>query len=170
MILSKIYERINLDADTKFITLKFVKIFIAKTLILWLAVLIALDGRGTYIQFPIFYSWLALPAFMNLSHESLAWKIYAYSVPIAFFVVSTILALTLWLKPSALGKKILYNVLVVHFAGAALCIAVAEYHGAPLSTLLQVKLIGSALSLVISYFFWRMFFRILSYKLQNERC
>ena len=62
MLLNKIYQRIHLDADTKFITIAFIKIFIAKTLILWLAVLLAGEGRGTYVQFPIFYGWLFLPA------------------------------------------------------------------------------------------------------------
>lgn len=166
MLLNKIHKRITLDADTKFITIAFVKIFVAKTLILWFAVLIAGDGRGTYVQFPIFYSWLALPAFLEISHQSSLWRIYSYSVPIAFFVVSSALALTLWLKKSA-GKKILCNVLVIHFVGAIVCIAIAEYGGAPLSTSLTIKAAGALASLVASYFFWRMFFKIVDYKLQH---
>jgi hypothetical protein len=164
MLLNKIHKRITLDADTKFITIAFIKIFVAKTLILWIAVLLAGEGRGTYIQFPIFYSWLALPAFLELSHESTAWMVYSYSVPIAFFVVSSVLALTLWFK--AAGKKFLRNVLVVHFAGAIACIVIAEYYGAPLSTSLTIKAVGALTSLAVSYFFWRMFFKIVDYKLR----
>lgn len=167
MILTKIYKNIILGADTKFITIKFLKIFLAKTLILWLAILIAMEGRGTYVQFPIFYSWLALPAFLELPHESAAWNIYSYSVPIAFFAVSTILSLILWFRKE--GRKILRNVLIVHFVGVAVCIWVAEYYSAPLSTKIEVKLLGGAVALFVSYFFWRIFFRIVDYRVAHPR-
>ncbi|MSP33883.1 MAG: hypothetical protein EXR06_03145 [Rickettsiales bacterium] len=179
MFLKKIRKRIALGDDVKFITIAFIKIFVAKTLILWLSILLAADGRGTYVQFPIFYSWLALPAFLDLSHESIEWKIYSYSVPIAFFVVSSVLALILWFRPREKrrkgsskrqnsGRKILYGVLTTHFAGVIACIATAEYYGAPLSTSIVIKLGGAAIALVVSYFFWKLFFNIADYRRKKD--
>lgn len=175
MLLNKIRKRINLGDDVKFITIAFIKIFVAKTLILWLSILLAANGRGTYVQFPIFYSWLALPAFLDLSHQSTEWKIYSYSVPIAFFVVSSVLALILWFRPQEkrknknLGRKILYRVLATHFVGAIACIAIAEYRGAPLSTSLVIKFGGAIIALVASYYFWKLFFNIVDYRRKKTK-
>jgi peptidoglycan/LPS O-acetylase OafA/YrhL len=153
----------SIHPDTKFISLKFLKIFLVKTLILWLAVLLAFEGKGTYVQFPIFYSWLSLPAFMHLSHNSLLWEIYSYSIPIIFFAISTILALFMWFDKKA-GKRLLYNALMIHSFGAILTIIYVEHDGAPLSTSFALKLAGGAVSLAVSYYFWRIFFRIADYK------
>ncbi len=179
MFLNKIRKRIALGDDAKFITIAFIKIFVAKTLILWLSILLAAEGKGTYVQFPIFYSWLALPAFLDISHESVEWKIYSYSVPIAFFVVSSVLALILWFRPKEKrkeknskyknsGRKILYGVLTTHFAGVVACIAAAEYYGAPLSTSLTIKLGGAIIALVVSYFFWKLFFNIADHRRKKD--
>ncbi len=168
MILDAIYYRVHhIHPDTKFISIQFIKIFFAKTAILWLAVLLAFEGHGTYVQFPIFYSWLALPAFFHLSHESVWWELYSYALPLAFFAISTVLALVLWFRESS-RKIIIYNSIIVHFVGAAVCIFYVEQDGPPLSNSVAMKVFVGVVSLIVSYYFWRMFFKIAMHKKQKE--
>ena len=123
-------------------------------------------GHGTYIQFPIFYSWLLFPIVINyynwpINDAFLAKTLLLYfsSIPIILFALSLILAFAIYCKK--VKKKFLFFIIIFYTLGTVIDVLFSKQFSFFTPTdHLSVLLIGLILSGVILFFFWKIFFNL----------
>lgn len=149
-------KKSKLSSDQKFLAIAFVKFSLLQFLFAGISAVFMGDGYGTEISFLIFYSWfsvLALNYFQNY---------FALFAASAFFLVTLLILSATWHR--ILDKKRLIILNEFHFFGIAVGVVFCNIHH---SSFLQITLAAISVSLVASFFFWRIFFQVADYRLKH---
>jgi len=165
----------KLSIDKIFLFTTFIKLLLLQGIFLWGAVLIGNSNNGTYIQFPIFYSWLVLPIdylrYFAVSPDTTTpgLIIYFFSIPIIFFLLSTITLILIW--KHVINKILLIKIILFHLCGGLISIAVSKHEAwlfYPFANSIGIWFQGVTLALLGNFFFWRIFFQVLNYRSKNS--
>ncbi len=122
-------------------------------------------GHGTYVQLPIFYSWLFLPAVINWPREWISDSIqiaFLFFIPVAFFIFSMSIFVALWY--GKITKNHISNIVTFHFLIAFIIIVIFSFRNGIFFPSFKIQLIATAISLSLSALFWRIFFQVLNHK------
>jgi len=155
----------NLYLDKKFLFISWLKLTLIQLVFLFFGIALSGAGHGTFIPFPIFYGLLFLPTIFELPNEFVAEQyqiIFLFVVPIIFFLFSLFLSFYAWKK--LINKKILKFIITFHLVIALTIVIIFFTRNGIYSPSPVIHLIGISTSLVLSFFFWRVFFKIISHK------
>ena len=129
--------------------LLFLRIALAQIILFAITIFFAGGGHGTYVPFAIFYGWFSVPFFITLED-------YFFAAPVVFFFITLIIFATLWF--GVITKKLLWVIIVGHFAGAIIGIVV--YTMDPTDLSVWVEIIMDVIAIYVSYLFWRIFSQV----------
>jgi len=152
----------DLYLDKKFLFISWLKLTLVQLLFLFFGIALSGAGHGTFVPFPIFYSLLFLPTIFELPNEFVAEQyqiIFLFVVPIIFFLFSLFLSFYAWKK--LINKKTLKFIIVCHFTIALTIVVIFFTRNGIYSPSPAIHLVGTSISLVLSFFFWRIFFKII---------
>lgn len=155
----------GLFSDKKFFLGASLKLGIFQILFCLMGFVLAGAGHGTYVQFPIFYSWLFIPAIVDWPKEWINDNIqiaFLFFVPVAFFIFSLMVFIALWFD--RISKNGLKMVVTFHFLIAFLIIVKFSIRYGFSFPDVKIQFFATAIALLLSFFYWRIFFQILSHK------
>lgn len=114
-------------------------------------------GHGTYIQLPIFYGLLFLPAIIDGLPIT-----FLFFMPAAFLIFSLSIFIALW--RGKITENHMSNIVIFHFLVAFVIIVIFSLRNGVFFPSFKIQLIATTISLSLSIVFWRIFFRVLAYK------
>lgn len=137
------------------------KITILQILFVFVTFILSGAGHGSYIQYPIFYSWLFLPIIFQWPMEYIGGNlqiIFIFLVPFIFYLFSFGIFIALLLKK--INRRTLNKIIFFHFLIAVLIIVDSITKYGLFFPSEKTQLISLIISLSLISLFWCIFLKI----------